>query len=53
MDERVDVTVPMEAEMNDRIEAQLSYGDSKSGLIRTAIEEYLDRLESEETDATE
>jgi len=38
------VTVPMPAELNDAIEAELGYGDSKAEWIRTAIKM---RLEDE------
>jgi predicted DNA-binding protein len=44
MKDRTDVTVPLPGEMNDRIEENLNYGDSKAEWIREAIEM---RLESE------
>lgn len=39
----VEVTVPMEAEMNGAIEDQLGYGDSKAGWIREACRQRLER----------
>lgn len=39
----VEVTVPMEQSMNDAIEQQLGYGDSKAGWIREAAKEKLER----------
>lgn len=38
-----EVSVPMEQEMNDAIEEQLGYGDSKAGWIRDAIRQRLER----------
>jgi len=38
-----EVTVPMESEMNNAIEQQLGYGDSKAGWIREACQQRLDR----------
>jgi len=43
MDDRKDLTVPMEAALNDRIEEQLGYNDSKAAWIREAIRERLER----------
>ena len=42
MEERVDVTVPMEKEMEEEIKQYLSYNDSKAGWIREAIRRRLD-----------
>lgn len=42
-DGRSDVTVPMDPELEDQIEAQLGYGDSKAAWIRQAIYERLER----------
>lgn len=41
MDDRKDVTVSMSAAMNDAIEDQLGYNDSKAGWIREAIRQRL------------
>jgi len=38
-----DVTVTMPEELVDEIEDQLEYGDSRSGWIREAVEERLER----------
>lgn len=38
-----DVSVNMSEELNDIIEGQLEYGDSKAGWIREAIREKLER----------
>lgn len=43
MENRKDVTVPLPGELNDAIEDELEYGDSKSGWIREAIRQRLDR----------
>lgn len=43
MDDRKDITVPMDASLNDAIEAELGYGDSKAGWIRDAIKMRLAR----------
>lgn len=42
MEQRKDVTVPMEAESVREIEDQLTYGDSRSEWIREAIRMRLD-----------
>lgn len=43
MKDRTDVTVPIPKDLNDAIEAELSYGDSKAGWIREAIRQRLER----------
>lgn len=45
MNNRTDLTVPLPEELNDKIEAELEYGDSKAGWIREAIRM---RLEAED-----
>jgi len=47
MTDRKDVTVPMPGDMVDAIEDQLEYGDSRAGWIREAVEQRLEREESE------
>jgi hypothetical protein len=47
MQDRKDVTVPMDAELNAAIEEELGYGDSKAGWIRDAIKM---RLRAERAD---
>lgn len=42
MEERKDVTVPMEKSLADAIDAELTYGDSRSEWIREACREKLD-----------
>jgi len=37
MQDRVDVTVPMESKLKDAIEDQLGYNDSKAEFIRQAV----------------
>lgn len=39
---RKDVTVPMDESLDDQIEGELEYGDSKAGWIRDAIRMRLD-----------
>ena len=54
MDERHDVTVPMEQALVDEIDGELTYGDSRSEWIRNAIREKLGREQAEaETDGGE
>lgn len=43
MEDRHDVTVPMEQALVDEIDDELTYGDSRSAWIREAIREKLDR----------
>ena len=43
MEERKDVTVPMEKALVDDIDGELTYGDSRSEWIRNAIREKLAR----------
>jgi len=50
MQERKDLTVPMESKLNERIEQQLGYNDSKAAWIRDAIRQ---RLEREGIDVTD
>lgn len=38
-----EITVPVEPEMNEAIEGQLGYGDSKAEYIRAAVRERLER----------
>lgn len=42
MENRVDVTVPMEEEMRDEIDAHLGYGDSRAEWVRQTIRRRLD-----------
>jgi len=37
VDNRFDLTIPVPGELNDRVEDQLEYGDSKAGWVRDAI----------------
>lgn len=57
MEERKDVTVPMEKALVEDIDGELTYGDSRSEWIRNAIREKLardtDKLTSAETDGGE
>jgi len=43
MENRKDLTVPMESKLNERIEEQLGYNDSKAAWIREAIKQRLER----------
>ena len=43
MDDRHDVTVPMESDLVDQIDAELTYGDSRSAWIREAVRQRLNR----------
>ena len=43
MQKRKDLTVPMEEDLNDKIEDQLGYNDSKAAWIREAIRQRLER----------
>ncbi|ELY96623.1 hypothetical protein [Natrialba taiwanensis] len=52
MGERKDVTVPMDEEFVEEIEAQLTYGDSRAGWIREACQMRLDG-EFDESDDTD
>lgn len=45
MDNRIDVTVPLPGALNDAVETELGYGDSKAEWIREAIKM---RLEHEQ-----
>lgn len=47
MKNRKDLTVPVPGEVDELIEQELSYGDSKAGWVREAI---LQRLEREGVD---
>jgi len=40
---RKDITVPMDEQLKNRVEAQLVYGDSRSEWIREAIRQRLDK----------
>lgn len=51
MDDRKDLTVPVPGELNDRIEAQLGYNDSKAAWIREAVRQRLEQEAAEEGDA--
>ena len=56
MEQRKDVTVPMEQELVDDIDGELTYGDSRSEWIRDAVREKLARDRDEtvaETDGGE
>jgi len=54
MKDRHDVTVPMEQSLVDDIDAELTYGDSRSEWIRNAIREKLAREQADaETDGGE
>lgn len=56
MEERKDVTIPMEKALVDDIDGQLTYGDSRSEWVRNAIREKLARERDEaaaETDGGE
>lgn len=43
MEQRKDVTVPMEKDLVDDIDDELTYGDSRSEWVRNAIREKLAR----------
>jgi hypothetical protein len=43
MVKEAEITVPAEPEMNEAIESQLGYGDSKAEYIREAIRQRLKR----------
>lgn len=43
MEDRKDLTVPMPAKLNDAIEGQLGYNDSKAAWIREACRQRLKR----------
>ena len=56
MEQRKDVTVPMEQALVDEIDGELTYGDSRSEWIRDAVREKLARDRDEtvaETDGGE
>lgn len=56
MEERKDVTIPMEKALVDEIDGELTYGDSRSEWVRNAIREKLARDRDEaavETDGAE
>ena len=40
---RKDITVPMDEQLKNRVEARLAYGDSRSEWIREAIRQRLDK----------
>lgn len=48
MKDRVDVTIPMERDLRDRVDAQLGYGDSRAEWVRETLRARLDALEDEE-----
>ena len=50
MEDRHDVTVPMEQSLVDEINAELTYGDSRSEWIRAAIREKLARESEAESE---
>ena len=45
-DNRTDVTIPMEQRMKDKIELQLTYGDSVTEWVQDAIEQKLEEDDS-------
>jgi len=51
MRDRHDVTVPMEQDLVDEIDDELTYGDSRAEFVRSAIREKLDRDRSDATAA--
>jgi len=53
MNDRKDVTVPMESDFVDRIDAQLEYGDSRSEWIRETARQRLARESRDNEEAAE
>jgi len=53
MNDRQDVTVPMESDFVDRIDAQLEYGDSRSEWIRETARQRLAREARGDDEAAE
>ena len=49
MRDRHDVTVPMEQDLVDEIDDELTYGDSRAEFVRSAIREKLARDRSDTT----
>jgi hypothetical protein len=43
MGDRINISTPVDREMNQAIEEELSYGDSKSEWLRNAIREKLNK----------
>lgn len=43
MENRKDVTVPMDEKMVELVDSQLEYGDSRAGWIREAVRQRLER----------